>query len=251
MKGAIPVIAGLLLSFSPASANADVSAGLAAYYPFSGNANDQSGNGNNGTVFGAVLGADRFGSANSAYSFDGTNDYVRIPHSESLNITGDLTIGAWIRTGSAGRIIFSNMQETSPHYGYSLRVSWDGNLQFMAGDKILLGDTPVNTDRWTHVAATLSGQTATIYIDGVPNVTGTVGIPTSSWLDETIGASDTPYYFWNGSMDEVRVYNRALSSAEIGELYSLPEPTTLLLLGIGAAGMAGRGWQRREKTGRN
>src|SRR5688500_6965806 len=59
--------------------------GLEAHWPFTGNANDASGNGHAGTVFGAALVPDRFLNQNSAYSFDGVNDYIRVPHSEALN----------------------------------------------------------------------------------------------------------------------------------------------------------------------
>ena len=64
-----------LLSFPFASAQVNPDSCLVAYYPFNGNANDESGNGNNGTVNGAILSADRFGVANNAYSFDGVNDF--------------------------------------------------------------------------------------------------------------------------------------------------------------------------------
>ena len=61
---------------------ADLSDGLVAYYPFNGNADDESGNGNHGTVNGATLTIDRFGNENSAYSFDGIDDYIDIPYCE-------------------------------------------------------------------------------------------------------------------------------------------------------------------------
>jgi hypothetical protein len=138
MRRSILAIAALALLYGAAQANADISAGLTASFPFNGNANDESGNGNNGVVYGAALTADRFGNANSAYAFDGINDYMRIADSQSLNITGDLTISAWIRTGTTGRIVFSNMLETSPHDGYSLRI-YEGCLCFMSGDNYLVG----------------------------------------------------------------------------------------------------------------
>jgi len=65
--------------------------GLVAYYPLNGNANDESGNGNNGTVHGPVLTTDRFGKANSAYEFDG-NGYIEAYDNDSIDITNSLTI---------------------------------------------------------------------------------------------------------------------------------------------------------------
>ncbi|MCF8268263.1 MAG: carboxypeptidase regulatory-like domain-containing protein, partial [Ignavibacteriales bacterium] len=72
--------------------------GLVAYYPFNGNANDESGNGNNGTVYGAAMTKDRFGNANKAYSFDGVNDYIKAS-SNSLP-TGARTISVWFFASS-------------------------------------------------------------------------------------------------------------------------------------------------------
>lgn len=71
--------------------------GLVAYYPFNGNTNDASGNGNHGTVAGAVPANDRFGNANSAYGFDGVNDLVSIPNSTSLNISDNhaMSVALW------------------------------------------------------------------------------------------------------------------------------------------------------------
>ena len=212
-------------------------------------ANDVSGNGNNGIIYGATSIADRLGNANSAYSFNGADDYVKTADSQSLNITGDLTISAWIRAKEPGAIIFSNMLEILAHDGYSLRLDFlSGKILFWSGNATLLGQTPVNTDSWTHVAVTLSGTTATSYVDGVFDASGTVGVPTSSGVDQTIGASYTPFYFWNGSIDDVRVYNRALSYSEIGTLYASPEPSTLVLLGIGAICLLGCAWRRRRAT---
>src|SRR6266481_4068540 len=72
---------------------------LVAYYPFNGNALDESGNGNNGTVVGATLTADRFGNENSAYYFSGSQ-YISAPDSPSLNSTTGLTLAAWVKVSS-------------------------------------------------------------------------------------------------------------------------------------------------------
>ncbi len=72
---------------------------LVAYYPFNGNANDESGFNNHGTVNGAALVADRFGNQNSAYQFDGNNDYINVPNSESLNFENSITVNFWIKVG--------------------------------------------------------------------------------------------------------------------------------------------------------
>jgi hypothetical protein len=197
-------------------------------------------------VYGATSIADRFGKADSAYSFDGIDDYVRIADSQSLNITGDLTVSAWIRARDCTKTIFGNMLEVSPHSGYSLKIDFNGVAYLFSGDKILLGQTSVVTDSWTHVVATLSGAHAALYVNGVLDASGTGGVPTGSNVDQTIGASYTPHYFFDGDIDDVRVYNRALSFSEIEELYTIPEPSALVLFGAGAVSLFGYWWRRRK-----
>jgi hypothetical protein len=82
---------------------ASLNNGLVGYWPFCGNANDASGNGNNGTVNGPTLTADRFGAANNAYSFDGVNDVVFINSTTGLSSNSGISLGSWINwQGSNG-----------------------------------------------------------------------------------------------------------------------------------------------------
>jgi hypothetical protein len=225
-----------------------INSGLVANFPFSGNAKDESGFGNNGTVNGATLTADRVGQPNSAYHFDGVDDYIRTADSPSLNLTGNLSIAAWIRPTRASfgvPIIFSNMLEVSPHDGYQLRFASGGGVRFMSGDISLFGSKVVPLNTWTHVAATLSGATARIYINGVLDVSGTVGVPTSSSVAQTIGASYSPFYFFQGEMDEVRIYNRALANTEVQALTLIPEPSSAVL-SLGGAVV----WLSRRRGGK-
>ena len=71
--------------------------GLAAYYPFNGNANDESGNGSNGTVYGATLVADRFGNPDSAYQFDGVDDVINCGDTSYFDFGTGFTFAAWIK----------------------------------------------------------------------------------------------------------------------------------------------------------
>ncbi len=75
------------------SALADLNDGLIAYYPFNGDANDESGNGNNGTVYGATLTMDRFGNTSSAYSFDGINEYINV--GQNINPGVEASFAMW------------------------------------------------------------------------------------------------------------------------------------------------------------
>jgi hypothetical protein len=78
--------------------------GLVGYWPFNTNANDASGNGNNGIVTGATLAADRMGNSNSAYHLDGVNDFITIPDSPSLRLN-NATISSWISYSSASKMM--------------------------------------------------------------------------------------------------------------------------------------------------
>src|SRR5258706_16077985 len=78
-------------------AQVNLNQGLVAYYPFTGNANDASGNNNNPVFNNAALTTDRFGNSNSAYSFNGIDNYIRIPNNPSLNPTNQITICAWFK----------------------------------------------------------------------------------------------------------------------------------------------------------
>ena len=82
----------ILSIFIPLSLSAQINQSLTAYYPFLGNANDASGNSNHGTVNGATLVEDRLGYANSAYSFDGINDYIVVTDTDFFDIPDDLPI---------------------------------------------------------------------------------------------------------------------------------------------------------------
>jgi len=95
MKTLLVLLVTIVLS--SVCAYAGINDGLVAYYPFNGNVNDESGNGNNGIVYGATLTNDRLGNPNSAYSFDGINDYISVPDSYSLRSpTEAVSISAWI-----------------------------------------------------------------------------------------------------------------------------------------------------------
>jgi len=228
--------------------------GLVGYWPFNGNADDESGNGNNGTIYGASLTTDRFGNANSAYNFDGSDDYIFIGQSVPgvLQCTDGITISAWIKPNNfphiMGGIIAS--QNDFNNTGYSLFVNnycFDGggvpggiHFQMMntsSGYYSYCYDTygyttiSVPLSMWTHVVAVWSGGDRVImYFNNIkvadwmewpgPISYSSNNIFTIGKHDSTMNTDGGNNRYFNGVIDNIRIYNRALGSIEIYSLYN-------------------------------
>jgi hypothetical protein len=215
------------LAFS--SLNSSPAAGLVAYYPFNGNANDVSGNGNSGVVFGATLTEDRFGSPNSAYSFNGNSDYILVNDSPSLDINGGITLTGWryITGNSLGRIVRKVNTWGPPIGGYILSSAQDyinSELQLDTYPDIVIitrKDSIFQLNTWGFVAMTYDGQSVSLYYNGSRihsyQVTGQINTNDNPLY---IGSSEGVEYF-AGKIDDVRIYNRALNESEIKNLYEL------------------------------
>ena len=210
--------------------------GLIAYYPFNGNANDESGHGNNGSVSGPVPTEDRFGNSGRAFQFSGNNNYIRINNSSSLEIGyGDYTIAAWIKTGATneGRIFSKGSSECLT--GYMMRLGDSSVLLENASEGSCLvrfaGTKTVNDNRWHFVAGVVDRHRGgKIYIDG--NLDSEVYKPTSSYdlsngRSPMIGYNDVGNAFepFNGSIDDMYIFNRALSAEEVKGLFDLKDET--------------------------
>ena len=196
--------------------------GLIAWYPFSGNANDASGNSNNGTVNGATLITDRFGNANSAYYFDGSA-IITVADAPSLNIqqpNGQITVSVWAyKTGSQidGHLI--GKRGTSYQYQLAFNfptygIGWGGAGAYLEN---ILYTFPINV--WIHYVGTFDGSVWKLYKDGllVGSLTALLPAPVSDVL--IIGGSGNNTKFV-GNLDDIRIYNRALTTAEVTELYN-------------------------------
>jgi fibronectin type 3 domain-containing protein len=216
----------------PASneANATVTqpppSGLVAAYGFdtgSGTvAPDQSGNGNNGTLTNATWAGAGAGKYGDAVSFNGTNAYVSVPHTASLALTTAMTLDAWVKptTLSAGDWNTVVFKERTGYYGWALYANTGNNRPsanaYTTADHDLRGTSQVSVGVWTHLAATYDGNVLALYVNGTQVATT---VATGNLISATgalkIGGNAIWGEYFNGLIDEVRVYNRALSAAEI------------------------------------
>jgi hypothetical protein len=203
---------------------------LLAYYPLDGDTNDYSGNGNNGANIGAAF---TEGVKGLALSFDGIDDYVRIPESSSYYFgTGGATLSAWMRTTSAGEndvILGTNWASAA-----SMQIRKDANNRaraiFETGNNqrgTAQGTTSINDGRWHFVAGVRDAESnaVRIYVDGVEEGHGADGSgsikDTIDWgIGNIIGSTNYPSTLWfQGEIDEIKVYNYALSAEEIRSEY--------------------------------
>jgi hypothetical protein len=198
--------------------------GLVAYYPFNGNANDESGNGKDGTVFGADLTTDRFGNADRAYEFDGISDYIYAPVDIRQSTIPQLTMTAWAslrdstRTGWGGRVVSHDNGGFQRTFGVDTRGGGFGWSAF-AGTGEVLGYHPVTFDEWTFLAVTydLINESVTLHVNDQSY--SKEGICGDALDFIRIGSNPTYGEYFGGSIDEVRIYDRILSEAEIAALY--------------------------------
>ena len=216
--------------------------GLVAYYPFNGNANDASGNGNNGTMAGsAALGVDRFGNSNLCLSLPGTagtGSGVDIPSLANMAYT-PVTYSAWFRLNDyppftaycAVMTLLGREQCGDAYEGgicvYSQAGALTNALLYYTGASGNATLTPP-TNQWCHVVLTMdTNGAATWYFNGT-NVPcyGSFSLNNSLPLTFRIGASvsggcgGTYRYVWNGQIDDVWIYNRVLSTNEVQQLYN-------------------------------
>ncbi|MDA7896083.1 LamG domain-containing protein [bacterium] len=198
-------------------AQADLNDGLVAYYPFNGNANDESGNGINGIVNGATLAEDRFGKTNNAYSFDG-NDFVSMGNPPSLRLSEDFTISSWalFSSNSGTDRILSFNQES----GYELGI-WDGNPWFAYGLTNHRSSQVIQPNTWFNLTVTKAGNLISLYLNGVKILEeSNTNNPTFS-RELRFGEKSQQDSWWTGKIDDTRFYDRALTNGEIASLYAL------------------------------
>jgi len=206
--------------------------GLVAYYPFNGNANDASGNGNNGIVYGATLTTDRFGNTNAAYYFNGTSAYITAPLTNTI-FNGDFTASVWVNASNVthGWPTFLDEQNggfrlqlagddcgcSEPEHLVSYSGGPSGRNWLVWSSQI----TPVNT--WQQVIVTKAGINVTMYVNGQVADTNQVAnstTPSGGYLSVGVQYDLASGSFFSGVIDDIRIYNRALSASEVQQLYA-------------------------------
>jgi hypothetical protein len=227
------VALAMVLMFAGVS-SADLNDGLVAYYPFNGNANDESGNENDGIVYGATLTDDRCGKPESAYSFDGVDDYIDIMN--NVKPPFPVTVSTWVKLNNEHTgCVFRNdrYDNTSYRYGLSILYGTGGQLEGCVFEGFsapwnrvckVSSDSVISIGDWHHFVVVFHAlNNIQLFWDAVEYdgyYDGTGSSLSYSTANGAIGKTSISQYAVDGALDDIRVYNRALSEAEIQELYN-------------------------------
>lgn len=222
--------------------------GLIGWWPFSGNANDLSGNLNNGLINGASLTNDRFGNTNSAYNFDGINDWIEINDNVTIRPANEITISLWAyveplqSNGSFTRILSKQYNEpqnfgsyqiitgSNPQFGktgITVRTG-PGNSQTTPGVYNWSGNGSNNLlSEWQHIVGTYDGSILKFYQNGqlISSIvhSGNLFYDNGNLLfgkGITGGSIPGSNMYFNGKIDDVGIWNRSLDQCEILNLYN-------------------------------
>ena len=216
--------------------------GIVGYWPFCGNANDESGNGNNGVVNGAIMVSDRFGSTNSAYQFN--NNFIRIPYNANLSPTSG-SVSIWLKVNGlfnqGQQLLFAQSEGRPSTYvnsqfrcgqlksaGNSWRTTSSGGTSDYA---TVCGETILDDGQWHHIVGTYTPSSLKIYVDGILESSTTTSLiqNPSIFKDFYIGGfgpADGGFQYFNGTLDDLIVYNRALTATEVSALYTATATNT-------------------------
>jgi len=207
--------------------------GVIGSYSFTGNANDLSGNAQNGTIYGATLTTDRFGNANSAYAFDGTSSYISIPQTSFLNT--NYSYSYWMKESVA-------LTSSNPYYLFSIGTPGQAGAEGVAGainsslgiggefyntnsstDQIVTVGTSPIVNQWYHVVITRDSSFLKLYVNG----TITDSVATNGNIPQygsnpifTIGKRFNSTFFFNGVLDDFRIYNCSINASEVKSLFN-------------------------------
>jgi hypothetical protein len=214
--------------------------GLVGFFPFNGNADDESGNGNDGIISGATLGTNRFGVIGNSYFFTATGDYPTwqgdyITTSAANGFpsgTQDFSVSLWFTLSQFGpdyHIFFANGQVNQFQLGLGIFTDNKSAIQFYSGAALAPDTASEQLEwvfaKWYNIQITRSSNTVTIYRDGISVAQSFVtGSNNSGDLTLDFGWRNRPknHPLW-GQMDDIRIYNRVLSLNELKALTEIVE----------------------------
>jgi hypothetical protein len=213
----------------------DLNEGLVAYYPLNGNTKDMSTYRVDASVRGVTPTSDRFGRMNHAYSFDGIDDYIRIPASEHVNFTDEFTINVWLKTDAAHlqQVLYKNVSDRKKQqaaYGISIGYAPFEDEEVVTNDIIFsiapygimheLRKFDYTMNAWYMITCILKGDTMYLYINGKPAlmkyIKGEISTSTLPLLLGNNASGENPF---SGSIDELRIYSDAKSTEFVSYLY--------------------------------
>lgn len=221
--------------------------GLVGFWPFNGNANDESGNGNNGIINGAILSKDRFGETEKAYQFDGKDDFIEVAHSNVLN-TMPMTVSFWLKVnGSLQNAVFLKKYCCATWNGWTTEIydheipslecayyisTCNGIYQTYCSPVpfITKSMSKIKDGNWHQLLFTIDTKGENVYLD-------TELIHSQSWYKQSvednsiastvnlphplsIGGHNQSSRYLNGNLDDIAIWNRVLSKQEITEVFN-------------------------------
>lgn len=230
---------------------------LASYTFDDGTTLDQSGNGNHATNFGATLTTDRFGNSNQAYLFNGSSNYMQTPVNGNLY---PVSFSVWFRADSSSggeqSIVDSDV---AGRFGQSLIIDYalsppsTGNLdvQFHNGASDTGAEGNVTVGRWHHAVVNFSTNIE-VYLDNDLIFTQAYSPAALDGSNFRLGRHNAgdPQFF-QGAIDDVRFYDMVLTAEDVDRLFNesssvVPEPSSIVLFGLGAIGLLAYGARRRK-----
>ena len=210
---------------------------LVGWWPFNGNANDESGNGNHGTVNGATLSDDRNNNSNSCYLFDGKSNFISIEHLDSSRYK-PITFSCWVNNFSndslntdGGKVIMGREQFGYYYQGSLMSYNYSpsnvyNRISYYQGNTNTYSNFNLIKNKWNNIIITINDSNyITFYINGQINSTVKMSTFSTVFIPFLIGAGTGPNgignrFFWDGKIDDIGIWNRALDSNEIKSMYN-------------------------------
>ncbi|MFY7885984.1 MAG: LamG domain-containing protein, partial [Dolichospermum sp.] len=152
----------------------------------------------------------------NALNFDGTNDFVNIPDANSLDLTTNYTIESWVNINTATALAgIVSKYHTVGANGYIVRLTGTSPFRGIDFDGLSTANNVLETGKWYHIAAVKNGATRTLYVNGVAQTISGAGYTVTANTDPIKIGSDYNARYFNGDIDEVRIWNTARTQAEI------------------------------------